>query len=118
MQFIRDSVIHLMRGQVYDIAEKRIFTMGGASSHDIDAGILEPDDPDFRRKHRQLDKQMAHYRINHVSWWKEELPDDTEYETAKKTWMPAAGEWTTSSPAAARPASWILSAAASTNTTG
>jgi len=84
VQFIRDSVIHLMRGQVYNIAEKRIFTMGGASSHDIDAGVLEPDDPDFHRKRKQLDKQVALYRINRVSWWKEELPDDAEYETARK----------------------------------
>jgi len=84
VHFIRDSVIHLMRGQVYDIAGKRIFTMGGASSHDIDAGILEPDDTDFRRKRKQLDKRMALYRINHVSWWEEELPHDEEYETARK----------------------------------
>jgi len=58
--------------------------MGGASSHDIDAGILEPDDPDFKRKRKQLDKQMAPYRINHVSWWKEEQPSDEEYETASR----------------------------------
>lgn len=68
VHFIRDSIIHLMRGQVYNIAAKRIFTMGGASSHDIDAGILEPDDPDFRHKRKLLDKQKALYRINHVSW--------------------------------------------------
>lgn len=84
VQFIRDDVIHLMRGQVYEIAGKRIFTMGGASSHDIDAGILAPDDPGFRRKRRQLDRQGGLYRINHVSWWKEELPNDAEYDTARK----------------------------------
>ena len=33
---IRDSVIHLMRGQVYEICGKKIFTFGGASSHDIE----------------------------------------------------------------------------------
>ena len=47
MQVIRPSVLHLMRGQLYDICGKRIFTMGGASSHDIRDGILEPDDPDY-----------------------------------------------------------------------
>ena len=73
-----------MRGQIYDIGGKRFVTMDGASSHDIDAGILEPDDPDFKRKRKQLDKQMAPYRINHVSWWKEELPSDEEYETASR----------------------------------
>ena len=29
-----------MRGQVYELEGKKIFTFGGASSHDIDGGIL------------------------------------------------------------------------------
>ena len=32
---IRDSVIHLMRGEIYDIDNKKFFTFGGARSHDI-----------------------------------------------------------------------------------
>ena len=85
VHFIRDSVIHLMRGQVFDIAGKRVFVMGGASSHDISAGILEPDDPEFKAKRKKLDDEYALYRINHVSWWKEELPSDEEYETARRS---------------------------------
>ena len=84
VHFVRDSVIHLMRGQVYEIAGLRFFTMGGATSHDIDDGILEPDDPNLQRKRKQLDRFGARYRINHISWWSRELPDDAEYETAKK----------------------------------
>ena len=34
VQFINDSVIHLMRGQVYTIGEVTILTCGGAMSHD------------------------------------------------------------------------------------
>jgi hypothetical protein len=81
-QFIRPSVIRLTRGQVFNIEGNRIFTMGGAQSHDIQDGILEPDDPDFKIKKKALDKRNAYYRINHVSWWKEELPNDAEYEEA------------------------------------
>jgi predicted phosphodiesterase len=55
---LRDSVIHLMRGEVYTIAGKKFFAMGGASSHD------KP------------------WRIEGQSWWKEELPSDSEYENA------------------------------------
>lgn len=55
VQRIRPSVIHLLRGQIYDIQGKTFFTMGGGSSHDIDGGILEPDDPQFKRKCRILD---------------------------------------------------------------
>lgn len=82
VQFIRPSVIHLMRGQVYEIEGKRFFTMGGASSHDIQDGILEPDDPLFKKKCRRLDASGALYRVNHLSWWKEELPSEEEYRTA------------------------------------
>lgn len=77
---IRPSVLHLMRGQVYLIDDKKIFTFGGASSHDISGGILEPDDPDFKSKKKELDQEWISYRINHVSWWKQELPSDTEME--------------------------------------
>ena len=78
VQHVAPSIIHLMRGQVYDIDGCRIFTFGGAQSHDIQGGILEPDDPEFKRKKKQLDKGDMPYRINHVSWWKEELPSAEE----------------------------------------
>lgn len=77
---IRPSVIHLMRGQVFELDGKRIFTFGGAASHDIDGGILETDDPDFHKKKRKLDREWIPYRINHLSWWKEELPSSKEME--------------------------------------
>jgi len=81
VDFVRPSVIHLTRGQVFDIEDKKFFTFGGASSHDISAGILELDDPLFKKKKRLLDKdQFALYRINHVSWWQRELPSDEEME--------------------------------------
>ena len=81
-QFIRPSVIHLMRGQIFNLEGQTFFTMGGASSHDVSDGILEPDDPDFPRKHKQLNARGAMYRVNHVSWWKEELPCEAEYQEA------------------------------------
>ncbi len=85
VQYIRPSVIHLMRGQRYSINGKSFFTMGGASSHDIDDGILEPSDPGIMEKLEELDAVGALYRINHLSWWKEELPNAKEYETARET---------------------------------
>jgi predicted phosphodiesterase len=78
---IRPSVIHLMRGQVYEIEGKKIFAFGGASSHDISGGILELDDPDYQRKREELDQGYKPYRIHHLSWWKEELPSKEEMET-------------------------------------
>lgn len=56
VHFISDSVIHLMRGQVYTIDGKKFFTMGGAESHD------------------------KIYRKEGISWWAREMPSDEEYE--------------------------------------
>lgn len=54
---INDSVFHLMRGQIFDIDNKKIFTMGGAPS---------------------IDKL---YRVEGISWWKEE---EISYEEQEK----------------------------------
>ena len=55
---IRDSVLHLMRGQVFTIGSHTFFTMGGADSVDKD------------------------WRTPGKSWWPEEMPSDDEYEEA------------------------------------
>ena len=60
VHFITPSLIHLMRGQIYTIDGRKIFTMGGASSHDKE------------------------YRKEGVSWWERELPSEEELETARK----------------------------------
>ncbi len=74
-----------MRGQVFHIADKSFFAFGGASSHDISAGILEPDDPNFKKKKKRLDKDpFALYRINHISWWERELPNEEEMNEGLK----------------------------------
>ena len=81
---IRPSVIHLMRGQVFTLAGKTFFTFGGAQSHDISSGILDPDAPDFYDTYRRLSRAGAMFRINHYSWWKEELPSEYEMEEGRK----------------------------------
>lgn len=68
---VREHILHLMRGQVFEIGGMTFLTMGGAVSHDISAGILEPDDPDFLYRKQVLDRHKALYRINHISWWEE-----------------------------------------------
>ena len=75
---IRPNVIHLMRGQIFTIDSKKIFTFGGGKSHDIKDGILEPTDPDYRQKKKELDERNAWYRINHKTWWARELPSEDE----------------------------------------
>ena len=81
VSFIRPSVGHLKRGEIFELEGKKFFAFGGASSHDISAGILEPDDPYFKTKKKELDRDpYALYRINHVSWWERELPSEEEMQ--------------------------------------
>lgn len=84
VHFVRPSVIHLMRGQVFDISGKKFFTMGGAASHDIADGVLEPDDIDFKHKLKHANLNLLQFRVNHLSWWKEEMPCQAEYDEARK----------------------------------
>lgn len=78
---IRPSVLHLMRGEIFDICDKKIFAFGGASSHDISDGILDYEDEEWRFKARLLDLQGKHmYRIKGLSWWEEELPSQEEMQ--------------------------------------
>ena len=74
-----------MRRQVYELAGLTFFTIGGASTHDIENGILSLDDPNFKRKYWMLQrKERARFRIDHLSWWKEELPSEEEYAEARR----------------------------------
>ena len=57
---IRPSVIHLMRGQVYTINGKKIFTFGGAES---------------------IDKW---HRTEGISWWPQEVPSFEEFKEAEE----------------------------------
>ena len=63
---ISDSIIHLMRGQIYDIDGYSILSFGGAQSHD--RGIATG-----------TEKKDAH-----KWWWKEELPTRKEYDQAHR----------------------------------
>lgn len=53
---LSDNVIHLMRGQIFNLNGIKIFTFGGADS---------------------IDK---HFRVPYVTWWPRELPSGDEYE--------------------------------------
>ena len=78
---IRDSVLHLMRGEIFDIDNKRIFAFGGARSHDIQDGILNLDEEEKIYEYR---KRRAYFRIRDFSWWDLELPTNQEMENGIK----------------------------------
>ena len=78
---IRDSVLHLMRGEVFDIDGKTIFAFGGAKSHDIQDGILNLDEEEKIYEYR---KREAFFRIRDFSWWDLELPTEDEMQNGIK----------------------------------
>ena len=82
---IRPHVIHLMRGQAFELQGCTFFTMGGAQSHDIGDGILDMDSPDFYEQYDSLRRNRGQFRIDHISWWQEELPSGEEYAEARQT---------------------------------
>jgi hypothetical protein len=67
VQIIRPGIIHLMRGQIYDIGGDTIFVFGGAESHD------------------------RFLRTPGLNWWREEVPGEDEIAEARKNLEKA--EW-------------------------
>lgn len=85
---IRDNIFHLMRGYVFEICGKKFFAFGGAGSHDIKDGILNPDDYKTTRElmndYNIRTKKGEMLRINHFSWWEQEMPSEEEMEFGLK----------------------------------
>lgn len=86
VHFIRDNIIHLMRGQIFNIENQKFFTFGGAKSHDICDGILDPNDfktkEEFYNTYYLWDMQHKMFRVKGISWWEEELPTEIEMHNA------------------------------------
>lgn len=61
VHFVSGSVVHLMRGEAYDIDGTTLFAMGGAYSHDKE------------------------WRVPGVTWWEREVPSLCERERAVRT---------------------------------
>lgn len=57
---IRHNLIHLMRGEVYNVEGRTIFTFGGGYS---------------------LDRKS---RVENVTWWRQEMPTEEEYQNGLK----------------------------------
>lgn len=86
---IRENIYHLIRGYVFNICGKKIFTFGGAASHDIQNGILDQKNyPDRNALIKDYDARTQRgemLRINHISWWKQEMPSYEEMDFGIKT---------------------------------
>ena len=84
---IRPNVFHLIRGEIFTIENHNFFAFGGAASHDIDDGILDPADYDSLADCRLDDYIQCQFnhkmvRIKNISWWEAEMPSRAEMDAA------------------------------------
>ena len=86
---IRDNIYHLMRGYVFDICDKKFFAFGGARSHDIKDGILDPNNfennEEFKHFYNSWRKRNKMFRVKGFSWWEEEMPNNDEFDRGTKS---------------------------------
>lgn len=82
-QIARDKIILLERGQVFDIEGIRLFAFGGASSHDIQGGILDKASPTYLNDVWKACMNDLPYRVLNESWWAAELPTEEEMQEGR-----------------------------------
>ena len=86
VRVLRPSVLMLERGEIFTIGGKSCFAFGGARSHDIRDGILDPADyPDkkaFQKAYRIRSCGMI--RVRGVSWWDAEMPSEEEMDRGRR----------------------------------
>lgn len=82
---IYPSIYHLMRGEIFELAGTKCFIMGGAASHDIRDGIIDPSEWEggihsegFRRKIKEFSNERKSFRVKGTEWWEEEMPTSAE----------------------------------------
>lgn len=80
---VRDKIILLERGQVFHIEGAVFFTFGGASSHDIQGGILDRNSPTYRADVQRARRKDLPYRILNETWWSAELPTEKELQEGR-----------------------------------
>ena len=92
---LRENVYHLMRGNVFNLCGLSFFVFGGARSHDISGGILRPyeysTEKEYKEAYKILRDSGTMFRVEHISWWKEELPREEEMRRGLENL--AACEW-------------------------
>jgi len=82
-QIVENKIILLERGQIFEIEGKQLFTFGGASTHDVQGGILDRSSPTYDKKRQRANKRGLPYRVRGVSWWEQELPSVEEMQEGR-----------------------------------
>lgn len=88
-QMISRDIYHVLRGEVLEIQDKKFFAFGGASSHDVRDGILDPeaytDTAAFKRDYARRRRDGQQIRVKGLSWWPQEIPSESEMQHGVET---------------------------------
>ncbi len=86
VRVLRPSVLMLERGEIFSIDGRYCFAFGGARSHDIQDGIMDPADfsseDAFKSEYRIWRSGMI--RVRGLSWWDAEMPSREEMELGRR----------------------------------
>ena len=84
VQYIKENVIHLMRGQDMSWTASGSLLSEAPEAMIFMEGFLIRTTRISEKNIRRCAGRGAWFRVNHVSWWKEEMPDEAEFEEGRR----------------------------------
>lgn len=88
VHLVGDNIYHMIRGEIFDIQGTTILAMGGAHSHDIQDGILNPQafasKESFLETYGRWQRWGRMFRVKGISWWDREDVSKEDWNNAWK----------------------------------
>lgn len=83
-----DNVFYIDTPGVYDIADQHCLIIPGAESHDVQDGILDPQDETFPETYHKWKKDYSKmFRVKHWNWWEQEKVDTSAIKEHVNEWI-------------------------------
>lgn len=101
---IRDKIVYLKNGNIFDFDNRKFFVFGGARSHDIQDGIFDPanltlnsvnaeqelipmrhfkSQKEYKLFMKKYVLERKYFRVRNESWWENEMPTENERHYGK-----------------------------------
>lgn len=82
-----DNIFVVDTPQILTIDGNKCLCIPGADSHDIDHGILDPSEPNFKKTLKEWSKdKFKLFRVNHWNWWEDEAIDVSLCKELESSW--------------------------------
>ncbi len=80
-----ENIVYIDKPTTLDIQEQHILVIPGADSHDIQDGIIDGNDPNWKKLYKTAWKSGKWVRVSHITWWSQEKLQIDEIEKILKT---------------------------------